>query len=459
VNRLIGEVEADIIHRGLLPDGKTVLAAVSGGVDSVVLLEILHRLSQRHHWKLIVAHFNHQLRGKQSDGDERFVCSLARRLGLQCVVGRERVARQARLRGISVEMAGRDARHAFLAATAREQNARFVALAHHADDQVELFLLRILRGASVDGLGGMSWTSLSPRDPQLRLVRPLLGRRKDELLDLAGALSISFRRDRTNHSTDILRNRVRHDLIPLLCRRYQPGLVGVVLRQAELCAADAEFLSRVAHRWMSSRRPAFAELATSLQRRVVLEQLLKLGIQPEFDKVESLRRKAGHPVQVDNSVVVRRFPDGTIERDTVARRKPLAGDSEGPMISIRLKGRAGKINFGPYRIEWSIQRGKAPPVHRRKSGQEWFDGDAVGTVVQLRTRRPGDRFQPLGMPKPCKLQDLLTNARIAREKRDELALAVDSHGTIWWVDGLRIGEACKVGPETRRFLRWKWLLK
>jgi tRNA(Ile)-lysidine synthase len=459
VNRLVGEVEADITHRGLLPDGQTVLVAVSGGVDSVVLLEILHRLSARHRWNLIVAHFNHQLRGKQSDGDERFVRLLSRRLGLRCVVARERVARRAQRGGVSVEMAGRDARHAFLAATAREQHAHCVALAHHADDQVELFLLRLLRGASAEGLGGMPWSSVSPVDSQVRLVRPLLRRCKEELLDFARAWSVSFRRDQTNDSTNILRNRIRHELLPLLCRRYQPGLFEVILRQAELCAADAEFLSREARHWMSSRRPAFAELATSLQRRVVLEQLLELGIHPEFEKVESLRRKAGHPVQVGDGVVVRRCPDGTIERETAARTKGPVEVSERPILSVKLSGGSGKIHFGRYRIEWLIRKGQPPAVNRRKPGLEWFDADKVGAAVQLRTRRPGDRFQPSGMPEPCKLQDLLTNARIARARRDELAVAMNSGGTIWWVDGLRIGEACKVGLATRRFLRWKWLLK
>ena len=458
---MAGEVEADIAERGLLPDDQTVLVAVSGGVDSVVLFEILRRLSERHQWKLAIVHFNHQLRGKDSDDDERFVQSLARRHRLRCIVGRKEVGKAAQRRGISVEMAGREARHKFLAAAARKLRAS-VALAHHADDQVELFLLRLLRGASAEGLAGMPWSAGSPADSRVRLVRPLLGRRKEELIQFARDWSVSFRPDRTNESSAILRNRIRRELIPYLCKRFQPGLVEVILRQAELCAADAEFLSQEAHHWLSSRRPAFTGLAIASQRRVIVEQLLELGIQPEFAKVESLRQTAGQAVQIDDHLIVRRSPSGTIERETPAKKRRSGDVPKRRALSVKLTGASGKITFGRYRIDWSIRsirRGTAPVVHRRRPGEEWFDGDKVGAMVRLRTRRPGDRFQPLGMPAPCKLQDLLTNARIARLRRDELALTTDSSGTIWWVDGLRIGEACKVGPATRRILRWKWLLK
>jgi tRNA(Ile)-lysidine synthase len=458
VNRLVGEVEADILERGLLPDGQRVLVAVSGGVDSVVLLEILHRLAGRHRWDLVVAHFNHQLRGRQSDGDERFVRSLAVRLGLGCVVGRDGVAGRARRRGVSVEMAGRDARHEFLAAAARDQKADTVALAHHADDQVELFLLRLLRGAGAEGLGGMKWAGASPADSGVCLVRPLLQRRKEVLIHFARSWSISFRPDRTNDSSDILRNRIRNELIPLLRKQYQPGLVDLILRQSELCGADAEFLTEQAKRWLAVRRPKFSRLPTALQRRVVLEQLLQFGIEPEFEKVEALRQEPDRPVQIREGVVIRRTADGVVGRAKWVRR-PDSGIAERSLaVSVKLTGASGKVSLGRYRIEWAVRTGKAPAVTRRTAGREWFDADKVGSVVELRTRRAGDRFQPLGMPAPCKLQDLLTNARIPREQRAELLVALDEDGVMWWVDGLRIGEGHKVRVDTRRFLRWRWSL-
>jgi len=148
LSRWIREVEQSIASRELLRDGQKILLAVSGGLDSMLLLHLLRHLAGAHRWKLTVAHFNHQLRGPAADADERWVLQTARRLGLRAVSGRADVAAAARAAGISLEMAGRALRHDFLARMARKHRIPAVALAHHADDQVELFFLRLLRGTS-----------------------------------------------------------------------------------------------------------------------------------------------------------------------------------------------------------------------------------------------------------------------------------------------------------------------
>src|SRR5258706_520992 len=150
------------------------LVAVSGGLDSVVLLHLLHTLAAKHEWKLTVAHFNHQLRGRDSNADERFASATAARLKLPCVAGRADVRAHAKERGLSIEMAARELRHDFLARTAKQLRLSTIALAHHADDQVELFFLRLLRGTGNEGLAGMKWRAPSPADSTLELIRPLL---------------------------------------------------------------------------------------------------------------------------------------------------------------------------------------------------------------------------------------------------------------------------------------------
>ncbi len=189
----------------------------------MVLLEVLRRLAHANRWKLTVAHFNHQLRGRASEADEKFMARITEEWDLPMVVGRAPVRTFAARHGLSLEMAARGLRHEFLARSACNRGVETIALAHHADDQVELFFLRLLRGAGGEGLAGMKWSSPSPSDPAITLIRPLLGCAKAELRLFAEQQSLTFREDASNASLDFLRNRIRHELLPLLVKQYQPA--------------------------------------------------------------------------------------------------------------------------------------------------------------------------------------------------------------------------------------------
>src|ERR1044071_5851301 len=161
-------VRRQISRRSMLRRGQRLLVAVSGGADSVVLLHVLSHLALQQKWRLIVGHLNHGLRGRSSDADERLVRKTARALKLPIVVGKAEVRRLGEERGLSVEMAGRKARHDFFAKTARRLKIPTVALAHHADDQLELFFLRVLRGTGTQGIAGMRWANPSPADSRVQ---------------------------------------------------------------------------------------------------------------------------------------------------------------------------------------------------------------------------------------------------------------------------------------------------
>jgi tRNA(Ile)-lysidine synthase len=450
VSDLVQHIEDSIGQRRLLKAGQSVLVAVSGGVDSMVLLEALVRLAPKLRWHLHVAHFNHQLRGRASDADERLVRATARRLDLPCVVGRADVRQLARQHKLSIEMAARQARHAFLARTAREHGIRRVALAHHADDQVELFFLRLLRGAGARGLAGMQWSNPSPVDQQVTLVRPLLDRPKGELRAFAQVARVRFREDASNESPDMLRNRIRRELLPLLKRRYQPALMRVALRQMTLLGDEADVLEELAREWRRKRSPRFATLAAALQRRVLQAGLLELGLRPEFELVEKLRSSPGCQM-VEPGVVLRHEGHGRIRKETV---RSVTGP-EGQAV-LCFEGRRGQGTFGGLAWIWQTTNGQGSHLPAFGEGREWFDADKVGAKVVLRHWQPGDRFQPTGLGKPAKLQDLFTNAKIPRDRRRRLVVAATTAGDIWWVEGLRIDERFKLTPATRRRLRWSW---
>src|SRR5438128_6809144 len=173
----------------------------------MVLLHVLHSLSARNQWRLAVAHFNHHLRGLESDADEQLVRKTSAKLGLRFIRGAAQAATFARREKVSIEMAARQLRHDFLARTARRLKPHTVALAHHADDQIELFFLRLLRGSSGEGLAGMRWSGPSANNPRIQLIRPLLDQPKVALRTFAEQQGIDFPDDATNAKDHFIRTR------------------------------------------------------------------------------------------------------------------------------------------------------------------------------------------------------------------------------------------------------------
>jgi tRNA(Ile)-lysidine synthase len=207
-----------------------VLVAVSGGPDSIALLQALVQLSPDAGRHLTVAHFNHRWRGEASDADERFVVELAKSLGLACHVDRQAETAIAAPDGL--EAAAREARYKFLTATSERLGIRYVATGHTADDQAETILHHILRGTSISGLAGMSRVRLL--SPAVTLVRPLLEVSREAVIEYLTALDQSWRDDVTNTDRALMRNRIRHELLPLLARDYAPGVVESLLRLGQV---------------------------------------------------------------------------------------------------------------------------------------------------------------------------------------------------------------------------------
>jgi tRNA(Ile)-lysidine synthase len=452
VKCLLEHVTDSIRTRKLWRKGARVLVAVSGGVDSMVLLHVLAGLKPEFETKLLVAHFNHQLRGRSSDADERFVRRTAAKLGLPFHAGRGKVKSHAAEQGVSVEMAARELRHAFLAQTAVALKCPVLATAHHADDQVELFFLRLLRGAGGEGLAGMKWISAAPANRRVQIVRPLLDVAKEDLELFAKANGIAFRADASNASHDILRNRVRRELLPLLRGRFQPALNRTILRVMDLLGADAEAVAKLASAWSATTAPAdgWARLCVAGQRRVLQQQLHRMNIPADFDLIEALRLHPGEVINCEGG--------GQIVRDVTGRvqwRSAVAVEFRGAERKLNLR-RQKTVRFGGLELTWQMANGTGRVIKSGAVGRERFDADAVGDNIVLRHWRPGDRFQPIGMKSAVKLQDWFTNLKVPPDRRRELVVACGRDGEIFWVEGQRIGERSKLKNSTRRTLIWRW---
>ncbi len=453
VRDLAERANQSIVSRRLLRPRQKVLVAVSGGLDSMALLHILYELAPHNGWQLTVAHLNHQLRGRASEADERLVIRTARKLGLPVLSERADIKSEARARKLSIEMAARTIRHEFLALAAARLRIHTIALAHHADDQLELFFLRLLRGSGNEGLAGMKWKSPSPGNPKIELIRPLLDQPKAALGEYVATRKIPFREDSSNASIDFQRNRIRHELLPLLRRNYQPAVARTISRVMEIAGTEAEFVGQIAADWLNgSNRRLFQKLPVAVQRRCIQLQLLSREVPVDYDLVEHLRTKPGHSIKVSPQLTVISGVGGRLD----FRESPVATGSGLSRCEVDLRGRAGELVFGKVKIHWRLVSAKPRGLPGRRAGREAFDADKVGSPIVLRHWRAGDRLQPIGMPSRIKLQDLFTNNRIGREERHRLVIATTRDGELFWVENLRISERFKLSSHTIRRLQWRW---
>ena len=262
------------------------LIGVSGGRDSVALL---HLLATRGH-RLIVCHLDHALRA-ESRAEALFVEEMAGRLGCEFVGRRENVAARAKRMKCSIETAAREARYAFLAKVARARGVRRLFLAHHADDQVETFLFNLLRGSGAAGLGAMRASSLRG---DLEIVRPLLGVWRAEIDAYVAEHGLEFCEDPSNADRRHTRNRVRHEIVPLLADAFGREVRGALLRSAEILREEDAFLAALPEMAMAGERELsvgeLRALPVAIQRRVLLVWLRERGVgEVGFEEVERVR--------------------------------------------------------------------------------------------------------------------------------------------------------------------------
>jgi tRNA(Ile)-lysidine synthase len=472
---LLHRVRRFIAQHNLLDPGSRVVAAVSGGSDSMALLQALHELDRRRELHLAgVAHLNHQLR-TAADADERFVVDAASALGVACVTDREDVAARAKREGRSIEDAARTARHEFLARARVDLGADRVAVGHTLDDQAETLLLRLVRGAGPRGLSGMH-----PRSGFV--VRPLLECRRGELKAwladrrARGALGCDYVTDETNLDVSIPRNRVRLELVPFLQARFNPSIV-------ETLASEAALLRDV-WTWMEDASASvrqtpgeldievIARLPGALQRLVVWQAMTAAsgGRQVTSDHVAAVIRlmqagrdadgkgldAPGHHVQRIGGRIVLERKTGFSSSDSGQANSSSAASA--PNLFRFPLSIPGEVLVEPAGCVVSADvedtRGEAarPGATAGNGTVALVRRDRLGGSLAVRNRRPGDRFRPVGLNGSKKLQDLFVDRKVARDERDRVPLVVDQTDRIVWVAGYGIDEAFRVTDPSQAVL-------
>jgi tRNA(Ile)-lysidine synthase len=438
-------VEAALMRIGVAREG-TILVALSGGPDSVAMLHALRAMRERYGYRIIAAHLNHRSRGDESDRDEAFVRELCARCDVELIVERAQ--------GLAADMPNleeraRETRHAFLNRAADRVGADCIALAHHADDQAETVLMRLLRGAGAAGLAAMS-----QRGPG-RIIRPMLDVTRAKVLTYLDSIDEHFVNDSSNQSTAIMRNRVRGELMPLLERNYAPGLRGRLVKLGSEMRALDGFVSEAAHRELGEHH---RKDGLVIARFVTLHPALQAEVIRQF-----IRREAGHLRRIERTHIdaIRRLclegpPSGALdipglrlEREyNVLRAASVPRSLESFMVKL-IEGRTDvpETNFAFETT--TLARASAPtPASKFEA---FFDASEANGNLIVRNFRNGDRIAPLGMSGHRKVQDIFVDNKLARANRSSFPI-VELKGAIAWLPGIVRGRVGLVTEATEKVM-------
>ncbi|HID96495.1 MAG TPA: tRNA lysidine(34) synthetase TilS [Candidatus Latescibacteria bacterium] len=436
--------------------GEKVVVAVSGGPDSVALLDILTVLKDRLEISLHVAHLDHGLRAEDSQRDAEFVRDLAAKYNLPATVAYRNVREFLKKHRFSLEEGARVVRYTFLKEVAEEVSAQKIATAHTLDDQAETILFRVLRGAGVQGLVGI------PPVREGLFVRPLLKVTRREILDFLATRGLTFRHDRSNEDLRYIRNRIRHSLIPYLKQEYNPKIVMALDRMADILRAEDEFIEETAGQIFNSvmknrdKRKIILDIKRilgyhiSIKRRVLRKALYLLteGVVPEFKDIErlvELKVSKSRLFQLGFQITAQKWDDLLIlKRGNVPPfRRPVSIPGRTDLreldahLYVKILAQEGLLTGG---------LGSDPQV-------AFLDLNSIKGGIAVRSRCTGDVIQPLGMKGHTKkVKDLLIDRKIPRILRDEIPLLVDQEKVLWVV-GVEINELCRVTLESKQVLK------
>ena len=436
---------------GLFTEKDTILVAVSGGIDSMVLLDALWRLREEFAFSLAVAHMNYRLRGEASDADEELVRAAAGERHLECHVERLVPGAVKDLQAGSLQQDARALRYEFFSRTMRSSNYTKTATGHHADDNAETILFNFLRGSGVHGL-----TGIPVRRADIPVIRPLLFAGRAEIARYAAASQVRYREDATNSRNDYARNFLRNEVIPGLRERINPGLSATLARTGELF--------RKLERHLEEETAALAALAVISRTadEIVIDTEALRGVSPfllEYLLLKTAREFTGG--DWDRSQLVKSMMDvlsgGAGARCSIGEGSFLSRDRRRLVF-----GRAAETEPFCYTVECGTDYDFEEfrfSIHEVAAAEftgehtvEYADAGKLAPRMIIRTWREGDWFVPLGMTEKKKLSDFFVEQKIPLLDKARVPL-LESEGSIVWVLGRRLDDRCKVTPATRRIIK------
>jgi len=469
--RFIRRVEKTIIASNMIAQNDSILVAVSGGPDSVALLYTLFALSDKYGLSLGIAHLNHCLRGDESDADAAFVVSLGERLGIPVYTRKTDIIKEHLKTGRSIEETGRDVRYHFFSRIVSTHGYKRIALGHHREDNAELILINLLRGAGPKGLGGI---------PPVRdnLIRPLFERSKKEIISFLKEIGVTSSTDHTNSENIYLRNRIRNCLIPEL-ETYNPNIIDTLCRLGKILRTENGWIDQLVSGYMTNtvieKKPGYIALSAP-ELRALNPAAIRRVIRRAIGEVKSdLRRisfkhinsamhllETNKPASLDLPGRIRLWKNGEVLGIRHEKKS---------LRSARMSGKKSKASFdiivnqsdsassgiwidgtGIWIFLSRVMADQLPPVFEKNSKTAWMDWEKISFPLRIRNAITGDRFRPFGMSGTRKLSDFLCNAKVLRAKRPDIPV-LECRDHIIWIAGLRIDERVKTDESTRVVLK------
>lgn len=443
---MLEQLKKTIQAHGLLETGDAIVVAVSGGPDSVALLHALTRLRLEFEYTIAAAHVNHQFRGEEADEDSRYVQRLCRELAIPCFVDSIDVPQFIEETGLNPQEAARQVRYRFLRQVAGEMGGAKVATAHHADDQLETMVMRLVRGTGIEGLAGIP---LCRSEEDIKIIRPLLEVTRDQIEKYCEEEGLSPRQDASNWSDKYLRNRIRRHWIPLM-REENPHVASAAVHLAGVLREENDYMRQESVEKLASiieeqntntmiiRQNDFLTHHLALQRRMIkliLSYLLKSDIKEiGYAHIESIRQiiEDAHPAACTH------LPGGLqVRREYQRVIFSFSSDTNSIPPYIYSLNIPGQTYISEIGLAVRCYYGDRDERNRLAEGTfAMFDPESVKGKLYVRQRRAGDRMVPLGMHGSKKVKDILIDKKIPRQQRDQIPLLTDDEHVLW-IPGVR----------------------
>lgn len=465
---MLDMLEQILIRQCKLVPNQPVLVGVSGGPDSLCLVDVLNRLG----YQIIGAHLDHKLRPEsRKEADE--VSQIVEAMGISLIRSEADVYEYAQVKALSIEEAARELRYEFLFSRALEEKTQAVAVGHNADDQVETVLMHLIRGSGVAGLRGMSFKSLpNAWSHEIPLVRPLLGIWREEVLRYCNDRDLIPMFDSSNLDKTYFRNRLRHELIPTLTD-YNPRIKEIIFRSSEIISEDYEIISNVVDTawekclyqvgdgYLALQIDFFQKQRLGVQRHLIRKSIAyhRPDLRDiDFDTVEralSFLDKPTETFQRDLVAGLMLYMEGNVlwihEQNVILPGSGFPLVPENAIIKLHIPG-ALELEKG-WVLQGNISNMSDSLMEKVCNNDDPFtaflDKDKLISSLHIRTRQPGDRFQPLGMNgNSIKISDFMINMKIPRRIRDRWPL-ICSEDIVVWLPGYRIHHAYRITYETK----------